>query len=192
MRRVVSSGRFVWPVVFLVVGLVLGNLWPQTPLHTTATDRTDTYAIATGFLDQDVEAVYWLDFLTGDLTAAVLGRRPGTFGAVYRYNVLRDLQVDPTKNPKFLLVTGLADVPRSGGRIQPARSAVYVAEITTGKMAAYLVPWNRSAFNAGQPIAGTLQPMGVIPLRAGPAGGTPAAPTLPGAPGIPGAGLPRP
>jgi len=174
MRRFVRPGRFAWPVIFLVVGLVLGGLWPQTPLHTTATDRADTYAIATGYLDQDVEAVYFLDFLTGDLTAAVLGRRPGMFGAVYRYNVLRDLQVDPTKNPKFLMVTGLADVPRTGGRVEAARAAVYVAEITTGKVAAYLVPWNRSAFNAGQPIAGTLQLTGV-----------------PGTPPLPGR-LPRP
>lgn len=190
MRRIVRPSRFLWPVVFLGVGLVLGSLWPQTPLHTTATDRADTYAIATGYLDQDVEAVYFLDFLTGDLTAAVLGRRPGVFGAVYRYNVLQDLQVDPTKNPKFLMVTGLADIPRTGGRVEASRAAVYVAEITTGKVAAYVVPWNRSAFNAGQPVAGTLQPMGIMPLRAGPAGGMPGTPTLPGVPG--GAGLPRP
>ncbi len=185
MRRFVRSGGFVWPAVFLVLGLVLGNFWPQAPLHTTATDRADTYAIATGFLDQEVEAIYFLDFLTGDLTAAVLGRRPGTFGAVYRYNVLQDLQIDPTKNPKFLMVTGLCDLPRGGGRVEASRAAVYVAEITTGKVAAYVVPWNRSAFNSGQPLAGALQPMGIMPLRAGPAGGMPGGPGIPGGPGLP-------
>ena len=55
-------------------GLVLSGLWPQTPLHATATDRSDTFAIATGAVDDDTEAVYFLDFLTGDLRAVVLGR----------------------------------------------------------------------------------------------------------------------
>ena len=60
----------------LALGLVLSGLWPHTPLHAVSTDRGETYAIATGPVDNEVEAVYFLDFLTGDLGAIVLGRQP--------------------------------------------------------------------------------------------------------------------
>ncbi len=59
----------------LIGGLILGGLWPHTPLYAIATDRADTFAMATGFLDSETrtEAVYFLDFLTGDLTAVGAG-----------------------------------------------------------------------------------------------------------------------
>ena len=51
----------------LVAGLVLSGFWPHTPLYAVATDRIETFAMATGPVDDEVEAVYFLDFLTGDL-----------------------------------------------------------------------------------------------------------------------------
>jgi hypothetical protein len=182
MRRIVARGKFVWPVATLVLGLVFGSFfWPQTPLHTTATHSTDTFAIATGTLDGSIDAIFCLDYLTGDLTGFVLSRAPGTFGGMYRYNVMNDFGVDPSRNPKFLMVTGLVDIPGGAGQLQPSRSVVYVAEITTGQLAAYAVRWNRPAWNAGRPVADTFVPMGKTPLRAGAVGG--------GLPGRPAGGL---
>jgi hypothetical protein len=150
----------------LLLGWGVGWLWPPTSLHAVATDRVDTFIMATGALDMEVEAVFCLDCLTGDLTAGVLARRPGMPGAFYRHNVLKDLQVDPTRNPKFLMVTGVCNMQRAGmGRIQPGTSVVYVAEVVSGLVAAYAVPWDRAAWNAGQPIGGTLQLLGVMPIR---------------------------
>ena len=171
MRRAFFRGRYVWPVVTLLIGLVLGGLWPQTPLHTASTDSSETFAIATGSLDGSMEAVYFLDFLTGNLTAAVLARQPGSFGAIYQCNVMNDLGVDPSKNPKFLMVTGIADLSRgTTGQVQPSTSVVYVAEITTGKLAAYGIPWNRTAWTAGRPQMDALRLVGAMPLRAGAVG----------------------
>ncbi|MFZ5828674.1 MAG: hypothetical protein ACOY3P_01235 [Planctomycetota bacterium] len=165
MRRRTMIRFFAIPVATFVLGLVLGGLWPQTPLHATATDRLDTFIITTGAIDSELEAVYCLDCLTGDLIAGVLGRQPNRFGAIFHYNVLKDLGVDPTKNPKFLMVSGIANLQYGGGRVQPAIGKLYVAEVTSGKMVAYALPWDRSAFNAGQPIAETLRPMAMMPIR---------------------------
>ena len=85
---------------------------------------------------------------------------------MFRYNVLKDLQVDPAKNPHFLMVTGLADL-RSGNHTRgyAGASVVYVAETTTGKAMAYAVPWDRSRWNARVPMQDALRPVGVISFR---------------------------
>jgi hypothetical protein len=132
-------------------GLVLAGVWPQTPLHATATDRSETFAMATGEVDNDTEAVYFLDFLTGDLRAVVLGRMNSVFTGLFGINVATDLGIDTQKNPKFMLVTGKANLRQAGGsRMRPSGAVCYVAEVTSGKMAAYAIPWSGSMQAAGQ------------------------------------------
>ncbi|MGA2034011.1 MAG: hypothetical protein ABSG68_17325 [Thermoguttaceae bacterium] len=157
-----------WVGLALVGGLILGGFWPHTPLHASATDRYDTFAIATGALDDNIEAIYFLDFLTGDLRAAAVSRQLGKFHAFYTRNILEDLQVDPAKNPRYLMVTGYTDVIRTGGgRIAPSKCMLYVAEITTGKVAAYFVPWSSSAHLTGTPIRGEILLADVARFRGG-------------------------
>ena len=99
--------------------------------------------MATGPVDAEVEAVYLLDFLTGDLGAMVLGKQPRTWTGFFKTNVAADLALDPQKNPKFLMVTGMAGLRRAGGsRQQPSSAVCYVAEITSGKIVAYAIPWS--------------------------------------------------
>lgn len=165
MFRRSLSNRFAWLAVGLVVGFVLSGLLPRAPIHAVATDRIDTFAIATGPVDSEFEAVYFLDFLTGDLRATVLGKNAGAFTAYFNYNVLQDLGVDPTKNPKFLMVTGMASLRRGGSRMQPSVSLVYVAEVTTGNVAAYAIPWSPTMHAANQPIMQPLVPVAVTKFR---------------------------
>jgi len=144
---------------------------PHTPLHAVATDKYDTFAVATGPVDESVEAIYFLDFLTGDLRAAVLGRRTG-FIAYYYYNVNTDLGVEPAKNPRYLMVTGQADLRRGGGMIQPSLSVVYVAEITNGTVAAYAIPWSPNILAQNQVVKQPLVRVGLTRFRmAAPGGG---------------------
>jgi len=166
MGYAVKQGRPVWLAIGLVIGLAIGGFWPRTPLHAVATDRYENFAIATGPVDVDVEAVYFLDFLTGDLRAAVLGNQTGKFSSFFNYNVLNDLGVDPSKNPRFLMVTGVTDLRRGMARMRPSRAVVYVAEITTGKVAAYAIPWNQQAHAAGQVFKAPLIPLDVTRFRA--------------------------
>jgi len=171
MVHSIFNSRSVWLGVGLAAGLILGAMIPQSPLHAVATDRTSSYAMATGYVDQDFEAVYFLDFHTGDLRAVVLGRQGAGFTAFYAHNVLNDLGVNPAQNPSFMMCTGLANVRRGGGRMQVSTAAVYVAEVTSGRVAAYTLPWSSSSHAAGQMIKLPFTPQGVTQFRAPAAGG---------------------
>jgi len=161
---------FCWlALVFLglACGLIVGGLCPQTPLHAVATDRIDTFGMATGAVDSDVEAVYFLDFLTGELNAVVLGKNPGTWNGFFTANVAADLGVDPQRNPKYMMITGVAYLRRAGGsRLQPSNAMCYVAEVTSGKVAAYSVPWSPTMYAAGQIQKAPLVLVGVTRFRA--------------------------
>jgi hypothetical protein len=153
-----------WPIavgIGFAAGLILSGLWPNIPLHAVCTDRTDTYAIATGPVDSEVEAVYFLDFLTGDLVAMVLGKQPNMWSGFFRTNVSADLGIDPQKNPKLLMVTGMAGLRRSGGsRMQPSSAICYVADVSSGLVVAYAIPWAPPMYAAGQTQSGQLARVG--------------------------------
>src|SRR5215213_2224313 len=146
----------------LVVGVALGaaltagwhGLTTMPKAHAVATHGSDNFAIATGLVDDEIEALYFLDFLTGDLRGAIVNRRNGQFSGYFQYNVLGDFDGigDP---PRFLMVTGMASLPRGRGATQIGKSLVYVAEATTGQVAAYVLPFNSTLNAAGAPQTGS-------------------------------------
>jgi hypothetical protein len=157
-----------------VLGVLAAGYWPNVPIHAVATDRSEGFAMATGYCDEQVEAVYFLDFLTGDLSAAVVSKQTGRFNAFYTYNVSGDLAINPGRAPRYVLTTGNADLRRSGGKQQSlSRSLVYVAELNSGKVGAYAIPWSSSAWNAGQTLRGqfTLLDVGRFRSTGAPSGG---------------------
>src|SRR5690606_19016806 len=121
----------------LVLGLNASGVWPSVPLHAAATDSQENFAIATGAVDGQVEAIFALDFLTGDLKAAVLQPQTGRFASLFGYNVLQDFGAE-LRNPKFTMVTGLAEFPRGAQNVQ-IRSVVYISETTTGRVVCYAI-----------------------------------------------------
>lgn len=146
----------------LVVGMAIGaaltagwhGLTTLPKAHAVATHGSDNFAIATGIVEDDVEALYFLDYLTGDLRGTIISRRNAAFTGYFSYNVLRDFDGvgDP---PRFLLVTGIADIPRGRGNTQIGQSLVYIAEATTGQVAAYVMPFNSTLWASGAPQRGT-------------------------------------
>jgi hypothetical protein len=148
----------------LIVGLNVQGLWPNVPLHATATQGLDRFAIATGLVDDGVEALYFLDFLTGDLRASVINPKTGKFNSLFVRNIAADFG-GVTKNPRYLIVTGLADMPRGRANFQYAKSIVYVAEATSGQVAAYTIPWNSSLQAAGQSQHGVFEPLDRMQFR---------------------------
>lgn len=127
-------------------GMVVGGRWsaPGTlPRVFAVTSQSDeAFAVCTVPLDAGVEGFFMLDFETGDLSGGVLNPTTGQFAAAYKHNVLADLgfKAGRVKNPKFLLVSGLAE-PRRGG-VTLASSVLYVTDSSTGTTAAYGIPWN--------------------------------------------------
>ena len=130
---------------------------PETALHATASAGGDTFAIATGPIDDEVEGLFTLDFLTGDLKCLVINPRNGRWSS-FEYNVLADLGVaEKGKASKLLMVTGAWSMRASGaGAGRPAASVVYVADAVTGNVGVYSVPWNRSIPPTGGVQGGAL------------------------------------
>src|SRR4051812_46171536 len=77
-------------VLGLILGLNIEGLWPSVPLHAAATHGIDKFAIATGLVDSSVEALYFLDFLTGDMRAAVINPKNGKFTSFFTRNIAAD------------------------------------------------------------------------------------------------------
>ena len=164
MARAIFGSHVLWLLVGLALGLAGAGYWPSTPLHAVATDRFDTFAIATGPVDEKAEAVFFLDFLTGDLRAAVMNQY-GKFTAFYQYNIMADLGVEQGKNPRYLMVTGMNDIRRGAARMRPGRSIVYVAEINSGACAAYAIPWSPESWSTGQLIRANMIPLDATKFR---------------------------
>ncbi len=155
----------------LGVGMLIGSLatrvadqgggvtFPAVPLHASATDSGETFAMATGLITDGVEGVFFLDFLTGDLQCWVLNNRTGQMGGHFRHNISGDLGIIQGKKPRFLMVTGVAPIVRASSAVRPADSIVYVADATSGNFAAYALPFNRNAFNSNAP---QIMPMRLI------------------------------
>ncbi len=155
LRVGLLTGLGIGLAIGMLFALVFAGYWPNVPMHAVATDRTEGFAVATGYCDESVEAVYFLDFATGDLSAAVVSKQTGRFNAFYTRNILADLKINPARPPRFLLTTGNADLRRTGGKTaQLSRSLAYVAELQSGNVAAYAIPWSSSDWNAGQTMRG--------------------------------------
>ena len=111
-----KTSALVWLGLGLLAGLLVAGFWPSVPLHAVATDKIETFSMATGPVEAEYEAVYFLDHLTGDLHAYVIGRMAnGGFGVLqhcYR-NVLQDFKTEGDKTPKFLMATGVCDLNRA-------------------------------------------------------------------------------
>lgn len=153
----------------MVVGFFLGTLagtwWPQFPVQAMATHGQDNFAIATGFVDSQNEALFFLDFLTGELKATVPSRTTGAFLSFFHYNIAQDFGGSQSKNPKYLMVTGRADFGGNRGNSQIGQTVVYIAEATSGIVAAYGIPWNRSLQQAHRPQSGSFMLLDKKPFR---------------------------
>jgi hypothetical protein len=104
--------------------------------------------MASGVIDEDIEGLFTLDYLTGELQCWVLYTRAPNpaFGGVFKHNVLQDLGVQQGKGkPNYVMVTGQANFQRGAGAMAPAGTVVYVADGNTGNFAAYTIFWNRTA-----------------------------------------------
>jgi hypothetical protein len=171
MALVRRQSWLVWLALGAIGGLAATGVWPTAPLHAVATDHGENFAIATGLVDDSgVEALYVLDFVTGNLKGAVLSNlmSSGGFQTTWEANVLADLtksvtvlnakvkqenamrrtkglparpEVQVPQSPRYMLVTGTSDLRRGSARVRPSRSVVYVAEATTGVVLVYVAPW---------------------------------------------------
>lgn len=157
------NSKLAWLALGLVVGLSVGlnlaGLWPQVPLHAVATHGQDNFAICTAPMDEDIEGVFILDNLTGDLKGSVMNIQMRRFNTLYEYNVLHDLPTANVKNPHYRIVSGVANIRQNVSAGQMARSVLYVAEVTTGQVVVYGMPWVPGRASSMVPFKGGLIPL---------------------------------
>lgn len=124
------------------------------------------FAVCTVPLDPTVEGFFMLDFETGDLSGGVINPTTSQFATSYKHNVLKDLgfKAGQVKNPKFLLVSGIAELRRGG--LPFAQSVLYVTDSSTGTTVAYGIPWNAQQPQAGAQLV-QLVPLDVARPRGG-------------------------
>jgi len=148
----------------VVVGVLVGQRnsaaalpgFEELRLKATATHGGETFAVATGHVDEDVEGLFTLDFLTGDLQCFVVNLRTRSIGGLFRTNVTAALNAEKGKKPNYLLVTGdAASIGNVGGQ-RPAAALCYVVDANSGDVAAFSFFWNKSAMSSGTPQPGEM------------------------------------
>ena len=157
MRNSLSNNRAAWLVAGLIAGLGVAYFWPHEPAYASTADRDGSFALITvpvgtnaaGFNDP-MEGVFILDFLTGQLKGAVLNRQTGLFTSFYQRDLAKDFEVDPAAAPHYAVASGNAQMANQGG-ITYASGVVYVAELSSGKLASYAFPWTEVP-RAGQQV----------------------------------------
>jgi hypothetical protein len=164
MLRRIKRHSAVWLLVGLFIGFGAAAVFQVTPSYAVATDHSDEFAIATGHLTTELEAVYLLDFKSGSLLGTVMSRQTGEFQQFYRRELGTDFALNPRQKPKFIMVTGAMQSARAQ---VPVNHVLYVAELNSGKLGAYFMPY-RGEVQRGT-ISEQLQMLGQIPFRS-PAG----------------------
>ncbi|ADB16388.1 hypothetical protein Psta_1713 [Pirellula staleyi DSM 6068] len=119
----------------------IASRFAEMKLHASATHGAETFAVATGAVDEEAEGVFFLDYLTGDLQCFVMNPRVGKFTGWFKTNIVNDLPVEKGKKPTYVMATGLWNV--RGGNQRPAQCVVYVADANSGIFVAYSFPWVR-------------------------------------------------
>ncbi|MEQ1828672.1 MAG: hypothetical protein ABL921_22105 [Pirellula sp.] len=179
----IESDRSIWN------GIPIGKVHPEMLSATGATGGSNM-AVCTARIDEDSEGFFALDFVTGELKAWVYYPRMGSFGGMFMTNV--QPMLGASKNPEYLLVSGFAAPPPTGGNMRLATSLIYVVDMKSGYFAAYTIPWDRTRETSGVGQMSQMffvgggqirEPMGTglrkptAPPAAGAAGGAVAAPT---------------
>ncbi|MFP6765798.1 MAG: hypothetical protein VB858_19360 [Planctomycetaceae bacterium] len=134
--------RIVWILAGMMAGIGLASIWPHEELSAATSDRNEKFAVVTAHLGLSAEGVFVLDFLTGRLTGACLNRtRNGTaFVHYYFRNAAEDFQVAGSATPYYAITSGAAEIQNRGGA-QWGQSAIYIAELNSGQVQAYAVPY---------------------------------------------------
>src|SRR5262245_62760159 len=108
MRHVTAKKRAVWLACGLVAGLAISYFWPHEPAYATTADRDTQFSMVTcqvgvnaGGIQDAMDAVFILDFLTGQLKGAAMNRQVGQFSSFYFRDLAKDFEVDGNADPHY-------------------------------------------------------------------------------------------
>ncbi len=142
-------------MMFAAGAFVMGAatyFWPQPEIKASVANGNDKFTMVTVPLTEtgEIEGVFVLNHLTGQLTGGAIYSQTGKFGYSFMHNVAADFQTSKkTPEPKYAIVSGTANLQSSGG-VQPAFGVIYIGELSSGAVIAYGFPrpTNRNAGSA--------------------------------------------
>lgn len=152
--------KFLWLSLGLVAGLCVAFLWPHERALAATADRNAQFALITvpvgqqgAGLNDPLEGIFVLDFLTGTLKGAVLSRQTGKFVVNYARSVSEDFGLKRGVEPRYAISTGVAPIAGKGG-MTFASGIIYVGELTSGKIISYSFGWRetRNPIPLAQPL----------------------------------------
>jgi hypothetical protein len=120
----------------IALGISLASYWPHEPMaYADAAVNEEKFALATCTTNVgNADAIFVLDYATGRLIGATFNNTVNKFSQPMIRNLAADFGL--TEAGKFLMIPGMINA-RSRGGAQPALSGIYIAELTTGKLALY-------------------------------------------------------
>lgn len=165
MTHKITDSRVAWLLLGIVAGYAITATWlePNRAVQAASTDRDDKFAVVTSTTQAGTsEAIFALDFLTGQLTGGILDARTGKFQTRYSRNIAQDFNVDPKAEPHYAIVPGHASLNAAGG-LTLAQGVIYIGELTSGKVLGYSYPIRNP--RPGQLQQSTLQPLDGFQFR---------------------------
>lgn len=143
MKTRLFEKRGTWLACGILLGLAVAVYWPAEELHAHAVDRASKIALVSAETTPgNSDAIFIMDFVTGRLVGAAYNTQIGTFNQRYYRNVAADFKVQG--NAQYAIVPANVSIPQRGGGPTPALGGVYVAEMTSGKVALYGYGFNET------------------------------------------------
>lgn len=122
-------------------------------------------SLATGLIDEEIEAIFILDHLNGNLQCWVLNVRTNEVGGVYRTNVLEAMpEIKAGSDLDFVLATGFFRF-NNRGNLRPASTIAYVAEGKSGVVVGFGFQFDKAGIQRGIVQEGTLEVVCKGPIR---------------------------
>lgn len=160
MQPHLLNSRFSTLLCGLVMGLGISTYWPHEPLKADSTSL-EKFSLCTAPAQvNQSDAVFVLDSVTGRLVGAAHNQQTGKFTQGWTRSVAADFGV--VENAQYLMTSGFLRTQGSANGT-PGQSGIYVAELTSGKVALYGFMLN----NRNQAATTELIPIDTFPFREG-------------------------
>lgn len=130
---------------------------PPIQLNAATGSRTKSMSMATGLVDGNVEGLWVLDHVTGNLQCWVLSPRTGQVSGIYRANVAEELAGGKIGESDYMMATGnFFFTGGKVGNINPGQSICYVGDASSGNVVGYGLVYDKQAINRGIVQGGAL------------------------------------
>ena len=124
---------------FTVAGIWIGKNWSASnplAIHADTAARGENISLTTGLVTNEVEGLFVMDHQTGILQCWVVNANTGAIGALYKFDVAAELQLEKAGDADFVVTTGKIDFIGNArvGNVTPARCICYVGDGNTGRV----------------------------------------------------------